>query len=179
MALGIESLETLRKQSQPQKHGPVRRRQDRLRSLVTAIDVRMAVLLAATTIVGGTVLLVLPGRATPTLAGLKQIPPSALAQLKLRLGAAGRPDPTPGPGPVGTLTRSLTGAAQLNSGPGTLRFEVSAQYYFRLKDKPKAGPDRWLGRSDEYRVQFTRTSGRPWRVASIKLIPPPHVQGQG
>jgi hypothetical protein len=178
MALGIESLETLQKQSQAQKQGPVRRRQDRLRSLVTAVDVRMAVLLAATTILGGTVLLMLPGRPTPTLAGLKQIPLSALAQLKLRLGADGRPDPTPGPGPVGTLTRSLT-AAQLNSGPGTLRFEVGTQYYFRLKEKPKAGPDHWLGGSNEYTVQLKRTSGPLWQVASIKLIPPPHVQGQG
>lgn len=177
MALGIESLETSHKQSQAQKHGPVRRRQDRLRSLVTAIDVRMAVLLAATTIVGGTVLLMLPGRPTPTLAGLRQIPPSALAQLKTRLGTDGRRYISSSP--LGSSTRSLTGAAVLDSQGHTLRLEVTTQYYFRLKDKPKAGPDHWLGSSDEYTVQFKRTSGRPWRVASIKRIPAPRVQGQG
>ena len=137
----------------------------------------LAFVLAA--LVASILLLTLRGKPTPTVAGLRQIPGSALTELKLRLGADGRPDRTPSPGPVGTLTRSLTGAALLSSGPGTLRFEVSTQYYFRLKDKPKAGPDSWLGRSDEYSVRLNRTSPRPWRVTSIKLIPPPHVQGQG
>lgn len=139
--------------------------------------ISLAFVLAALS--GGILLLTLTGKPTPTVAGLRQIPASAFTELKLRLGADGHPDHTPGPGPVGTLTRSLTGAVLLSSGASTLRFEVSTQYYFRLKDKPKAGPDSWLGRSDEYSVRLNRTSGRPWRVTSIKLIPPPHVQGQG
>jgi hypothetical protein len=139
--------------------------------------ISLAFVLAA--LIGGILLLTLTGNPSPTVARLRQIPASALTELKLRLGADGRPDPTPSPGPVGTLTRSLTGAALLSSGLGTLRFEVSTQYYFRLKDIPRAGPDSWLGRSDEYSVRLNRTSRRPWRVTSIKLIPPPHVPGQG
>jgi hypothetical protein len=137
----------------------------------------LAFVLAA--LIGGILFLTLTGKPTPTVAGLGQIPASALTELKLRLGADGRPDPTSSPSPVGTLTRSLTGAALLSSGPGTLRFEVSTQYYFRLRDKPEAGPDSWLGRSDEYSVRLNRTSPRPWRVTGIKLIPPPRVPGQG
>jgi hypothetical protein len=139
--------------------------------------ISLAFVLAA--LIGGIFFLTLTGKPSPTVAGLDQVPASALTELKLRLGADGRQDPTPSPGPVGTLTRSLTGAALLSSGPSTLRFEVSTQYNFRPKDKPKAGPDSWLGRSDEYSVRLNRTSRRPWRVTGIKLIPPPRVPGQG
>jgi hypothetical protein len=141
--------------------------------------VRIAVTFLGAALVAGILLFAFHGKPTPNVAGLRQIPAVALTELKSRLDADGRRYRSSSPGAVGTLTRSLTGAVLLSSGPGTLRFEVSTQYYFRLKDKPAAGPDSWLGRSDGYSVRLMRTSRRPWQVASIKLLPPPHVQGQG
>jgi hypothetical protein len=140
--------------------------------------VKIAVSFLAAALIGGILLLAIHGKPSPTVAGLRQIPASALTELKTRLGADGRRYTSWGP--PGTSTRSLTGAALLSRGPGTLRFEVDTQYYFRLKDKPpKGAPDSWLGGADRYSVRFMRTSAGGWQVTSIKLLPQPHVQGEG
>lgn len=143
-----------------------------------SLKIAVALLLAA--LIGGIFLLGFRGKPTPTVAGLRQIPASALRELEIRLGADGRPVSTSSPGPVGTLTRSLTGAALLSSGRDSLRFEVSTQYYFPLKDKPPkgGGPASWDGLSENYRVAVSRTSAGNWRLKSVKLIPLPSV-GEG
>jgi hypothetical protein len=136
--------------------------------------VKIAVSFLVAALCGGIVLLAIPGKPTPTVAGLHQIPAPALTDLEIRLGTDGRRYTSSSP--LGTSTRSLTGAALLGRRPDTLRLEISTQYYFRLKDKaPKGAPDSWLGATDDYSVRFMRTSAGHWQVASIKLLPEPHA----
>src|ERR1700733_6622671 len=108
--------------------------------------VKIAASFLVAALIGGILLLVIPDKPTLTVAGLHQIPTSALTELKIRLGTDGRRYTSSSP--LGTSTRSLTGAALLSRRPDALRLEISTQYYFRLKDKaPKGAPDSWLGES--------------------------------
>jgi hypothetical protein len=142
--------------------------------LPRAASIKIGLSLIVAAIIGVAVFLVSSGRPTPTVAGLRQIPPSALAQLKTRLGTDGRRYTALNP--PGSSIRSLIGAATLGRARHTLRLEISTQYYFHLKDKPpKGAPAGWAGATDNYSVAFVRISPGDWRVASIKLIPQPHV----
>jgi hypothetical protein len=142
--------------------------------LSRAAGIKVAVSLIVAAVIGVTVLLLLPGRSTPTVAGLRQIPPSALAQLNTRLGTDGRRYTSLNP--PGSSIRSLIGAAPRGRAGQILRLEISTQYYFHLKDKPpKGAPASWAGSTEDYSVAFVRTSPGDWQVASIKLIPQPHA----
>jgi hypothetical protein len=142
--------------------------------LPRAAGVKTAIWLTVAAIIGVTVLLVLSGRRTLTVAGLRQIPSSALPQLNARLGTDGRRYISANP--LGSSIRSLVGAAPLGRAGHTLRLEISTEYYFHLKDKPPNGaPASWAGATENYSVTFVRTSPGHWQVASIKLIPQPHV----
>lgn len=92
--------------------------------LTRAACIRIASLLSVGAIVGVLLLLVLPGKPTPTAAGLRQIPRSALPGLKTRLGIDRRPYPSEG----FVLTGSLTGALVLSHTPNTLRVEIGTEY---------------------------------------------------
>jgi hypothetical protein len=137
--------------------------------------VKIAVSFLVAALIAGILLLAISGKPTPTVAGLRQIPASALTELKTRLGADGRRYTSSAP--LGTSTRSLTGAALVSRHPRTLRFEVGTQYYFRLKHKPPkgGGPASWDGSTENYTVTFSRTAAGDWRVTSMKLIPLPFV----
>jgi len=138
------------------------------------VRTKMAIALLIAAIIGGTVLFVLSGKPTPTAAGLKQIPPSALTELKSRFGVDGRWHATSSP--PGRLTRLLAGAALLGRGGHRLRLEVRTQYYFRLNGRPaKGAPAGWAGEAENYSVALIRTSPGQWQIASVKLIPQPQV----
>lgn len=136
-----------------------------------AIKLTIAALVAA--VIGVAVLLLLPGKPAPTVAGLRQIPRSALEQLNTHLG-------THGPEyisvrPAGTSTLSLAGAAVLGRKGNTMQVEVSTRSYFRPKRRPpKGAPAGWEG-TEDYSVLLIRTSPGHWRVANIELIPEPQV----
>jgi hypothetical protein len=140
------------------------------------IKLAVAVLVAGVILVA--VLLIAGGTPTPTLAGLREIPPSALTQVNARLGTDGRPRISTSP--VGSLTRTLTGAALLSRAGHTLHLEVRTQYYFRLKHKPPKGrgPAGWEGLTENYKVTLVQASAERWQVTAIKLIPIPTV-GEG
>lgn len=156
----------------------MRRRPDTLRSLVLAclkVGIKVTVALLATASVVMAIRL-LTSKPTPTRDGLREIPASALKQLNARLGTDGRRYVSTSI-PVGSSTRSLTGAALLDSTPRMLRLEVGTQYYFRLKHKPPkgGGPASWDGATENYNVTLIQTSAGHWQVTRIKRIPFPTV----
>lgn len=124
------------------------------------------------------VFLVSSGKGTPTAAGLRLIPASAMPGLNARLGADGRKFISSSP--KGSSTRSVTGAALLSDQGKTLRLEVSAQFTFHLKGKPpKGAPGTWAGLSENYSVDFTRRSDERWQVTRVRLLPQPPSHGSG
>ena len=140
--------------------------------LSRAVVIRIAVALLAAAIIGVTILSVLPGKPTPTAAGLRQIPPSARTQLKIRLRADEHrfsEDPIP------SFTGSLAGAVLLDRGGHTMRFEVSTRYHFypdALKGTPAIGA---VEVTESYTVTIVRTASGHWRISIIALIPQPQA----
>jgi hypothetical protein len=124
------------------------------------------------------VLLVSSGNPTPTAAGLRLIPASAMSDMKARLGADGRKFISSMP--QGSSTRSLTGAALLGHHRHMLHLEVRIQFTFHLKGKaPKGAPDTWVGATEDYSVDLGRRPDGRWQVTAVKLVPQPrsHVSG--